>query len=1370
MAGFIQLISAGTEQEFLNNDSQVDFFHIIYRRHTNFYMDPFVLNGNDIYFKKSNVEFIIPKNGDLLSCCYLQLDLQENNYELFYSNRIINTFNFDIFNFYDTYYLTDYSKQTIESIDILKINLNFLTIYTEYTTQQLTSIIKITSELELQKVNDKYDINEQYNYYSFEDTTLITTDIKYCLYINILIKDIQFKKIKFVRIDLLPLKMHLELHSKCLKKIICLFFDSQNEKDNNKIKIQMTNIYLSISNENLCHAFLIYIYNNYLDENLEYSIIYDKINKPRKSILQKQSFESILQYNSQEQIFKIYNTKIFNYNPENFGNLIDDDLNGYSIENYNSILNNVLNLKKDIKFFLIVSNLKDMVDLENVIFNNLTYLQKKMFFYEKIKSFENINNTKQLDLNRIIYYYATKYAQNIYLKKNITTFQYLKNKTLLNILENSEFAIDKNLDILNIKFNYCFDENSKITFYTNDFLTLENITNINFAKNNEINNITDENLKSIIFNNCDILDVIYNLHNNSIYITTQDLTLNNTENYEYTNLQELKNILENTPINFIDYYEFNKNKQYLIDSEKTTITNINDFCIQICNYLLYNNLESSDFTEFMKDENMIFYNRTIIDNLNRITKNYTEDINDFLNGNNFYINFGNKSLLKQKFNELVLYLQNPTNLSQTKLLKNAYDYYFKNITNFETYENLCNEYFESFQKYNITQLIPYFAIFNKNFNKNSFQMFFDIIKNNFSNKPIYLTNIINIESFYNNDNNKNFAYDNTKTYLENVILFFGIKQNIKSSINDGIMAGLMENINVNTKNIANLVGGNINLNSSYTMSKNQLKSAYSQKIYKINKKNVNTFTPFLNLNFKQIKNNHFYLFNLFWNAINYLYNFNNYFINNVFQTLNLKIYDKNILPIIQNLIDEDFSSRLLFLNKINNICNELLSNEVNNNTALMNSYNIVGTTEEQNTMMNYLLLNNNIKNSKIMNLLNLLINTYDINSSDIIIVLKSILEENNISVELFMKIIYENYGSVINKRGIMKCIELVNLYMGDMLIDNLTTQNFAIGFQIMLDANKYKTISEMLGTNENNLVIDSSYPYIVKLSAYQYILPLSFFFKDRMNAIILIANMYEEIRIQVLTNSETLIISDFNVKILESSKPQFKTSLSLDYILLERDERKNLSLKINDNLIERHNNYEIVQSILDINVSPNNDLLNLNFEYNLTNLVKEIFWDIEFYLNDYEKDVIQNINDFIIGFIFTIDGIKRDGTIPNTIIPPTKQELLTGTYTTKYASYIAINSFMNTYKYNTRSNPNTKYYSYSFAFTPETLQPTGAINMSTNLYYGIQVVLDKTQMLKYLQNNDINNLNKITIKMNLYTLEYNILRYQSGLSGLLYVN
>jgi hypothetical protein len=993
-----------------------------------------------------------------------------------------------------------------------------------------------------------------------------------------------------------------------------------------------------------------------------------------------------------------------------------------------------------------------------------------MFFYEKIKSFENINNTIQLDLNRIIYYYATKYAQNIYLKNNITTFNFLKNKTLLNILGKTNFAVDKNLNILNIEFNYYFNENSKITFYTNEFLTSENIANINFAKNNEINNITDENLKDIIFNDCNILDVIYKLHTTSIYITTQDLTLNNTETYEYNNLQELKNILANIPINFIDYYDFYKIKQNLIDSEKTTINNINDYCIKVCNYLLYNNIEDSDFIAFMKNENMIFYNRTIIDNLNGIKNNYIEDIGDFLNGNNFYINFQNKILLKQKFNETVLYLQTPTNLTQQNLLKSAYGYYFKNITDFETFKNLFEEYFNSFEKYNITQLIPYFSIFNKNFNEKSFKMFFNIIENKFSNTPIYLTNIIKIESFNDNNMNEKFVYDNTKSYLENIILFFGIKENIKSNIMDGILAGLMENINANTKNVSKLVGGNINLNSSYTMSKNQLKSAYTQKIYKINRENVNTFTPFLNLNFKQIKNNHFYLFNLFWNLINYLYMFNNYFVNNVFQTLNLKIYNKNILLILQNLIDEDFSSRLLFLKKINNICNTLLTHEVNNNTSLMNSYNITGTTTEQNTMMNYLLLNKNIKNAKIMNILNLLINTYDINSSEIMVILKSILESNNLCVQLITELIYKSYGTIINKRGIMKCIDSINLYMGDTMIDKLTTQTYAIGFQIMLDANKYKTISEMLGTNEKNVIIDTSYPYIVKISEYQYLLPLSFFFKDRMNAIILIANMYEEIRIQLLTNSETLIISDFNVKILESNKPQFKSSLSLDYILLEKDERKHLSLKINDNLIERHNTFEMVQSILDINISPNSDLLNLNFEYNLINLVKEVFWDIEFYLNDYEKDITQNISDFIVGFIFTIDGIKRDGIIPDTIIPPTAHELITGTYTTKYASYIAINSFMNTYKYNTRSNPNTKYYSYSFAFTPETLQPTGALNMSANLYYGIQVVLDKTQMLLYLQNNEINNINKISVKMNLYTLEYNILRYQSGLSGLLYVN
>jgi hypothetical protein len=92
--------------------------------------------------------------------------------------------------------------------------------------------------------------------------------------------------------------------------------------------------------------------------------------------------------------------------------------------------------------------------------------------------------------------------------------------------------------------------------------------------------------------------------------------------------------------------------------------------------------------------------------------------------------------------------------------------------------------------------------------------------------------------------------------------------------------------------------------------------------------------------------------------------------------------------------------------------------------------------------------------------------------------------------------------------------------------------------------------------------------------------------------------------------------------------------------------------------------------------------------------------------------------------------------------------------------------YINAYKYNTRSNPDLNYYSYSFAFTPETLQPSGAYNMSNTGKFWISLVLDYTKILKYV--GGYNNSKQLSIKMNLFTYEYNILRFQSGIAGLLY--
>jgi hypothetical protein len=103
-------------------------------------------------------------------------------------------------------------------------------------------------------------------------------------------------------------------------------------------------------------------------------------------------------------------------------------------------------------------------------------------------------------------------------------------------------------------------------------------------------------------------------------------------------------------------------------------------------------------------------------------------------------------------------------------------------------------------------------------------------------------------------------------------------------------------------------------------------------------------------------------------------------------------------------------------------------------------------------------------------------------------------------------------------------------------------------------------------------------------------------------------------------------------------------------------------------------------------------------------------------------------------------------------------------------NYNSITRLINQYKYNTRADPNNNINVYSFAFEPEKFQPTGSINMDMYNSFRIQLILDKN---KFLQNfgsfNSITNLDTIMITMNLSTLEYNLLRYQSGLAGLLFM-
>ena len=84
---------------------------------------------------------------------------------------------------------------------------------------------------------------------------------------------------------------------------------------------------------------------------------------------------------------------------------------------------------------------------------------------------------------------------------------------------------------------------------------------------------------------------------------------------------------------------------------------------------------------------------------------------------------------------------------------------------------------------------------------------------------------------------------------------------------------------------------------------------------------------------------------------------------------------------------------------------------------------------------------------------------------------------------------------------------------------------------------------------------------------------------------------------------------------------------------------------------------------------------------------------------------------------------------------------------------------------------NDKYYNvYSFALEPEEFQPTGAMNLNTVKTFTIEVILNKNGLVDLIKNtNSLLNLNKLSMEINLNTVNYNFTRYQSGLSGLLFI-
>jgi hypothetical protein len=99
--GLIQLVSYGTEDLYLTDNPEITFFKCIYKRHTNFAIEPVkqLFSGKPDFGEK--VTCTISKNGDLMGKTYLVVDLPsipENEDDLFYRVAWVKNIGYNLIN------------------------------------------------------------------------------------------------------------------------------------------------------------------------------------------------------------------------------------------------------------------------------------------------------------------------------------------------------------------------------------------------------------------------------------------------------------------------------------------------------------------------------------------------------------------------------------------------------------------------------------------------------------------------------------------------------------------------------------------------------------------------------------------------------------------------------------------------------------------------------------------------------------------------------------------------------------------------------------------------------------------------------------------------------------------------------------------------------------------------------------------------------------------------------------------------------------------------------------------------------------------------------------------------------------------------
>jgi hypothetical protein len=888
-------------------------------------------------------------------------------------------------------------------------------------------------------------------------------------------------------------------------------------------------------------------------------------------------------------------------------------------------------------------------------------------------------------------------------KNNYNNFNITKKNIIYNkIIENTLSNIDINL--LNILYKWIFGINN--SFNTNDFLSNFQLKLYNLLMTNFWGLVYSQYDKYFYNEQLNFKILLFNYGTMIIYNPNLTIEYIISVNYKLEILYKL-NIL-NIMIQNISDFIFQKYFIYVLTNVYQYIFNDELFyCINlendVCVYLDYAN------SNIIKENLISNYYKNIQNNTIREIINYK--INSFYNYN------VNNVFLSNIYDSIttVLIQQNETSITNVFLdnsivnILNKYNNMnIYNYTILQTNEEYINKIYDS-------------IIYNISTNLNIIKTIFGGINKNKASLQVSINQLINIFS-----NNNNYMYNNNS-----ITIFTLIYDNFNNLGNEQINYNMVITL---FYYICMII---------YILNKWDI---VLQEYFFNNSKNI--LLKLINYINTQIYNyiNSIYLesANIFFNGLNDL----------LFYTYDNQTFTSKIINFFDNILD------------IQIIYNKELMMQINYKASLK-TYSGTGSLINVNYIES-MMYKKYIVNNKILIWQNMLINIVDANNSEPIYNMKSLMYDTLFDVPTnFTKEIVKMTKGLFSNYGMISLLDNLNLYISDELIDTLTYNMLVIKLNLMVNLNVLPALNEMLGINNIDDFIKPGLikPYILQIHKNKSLyLPLDFFFKNTMNAIPLISCMYSDIFIKIKNSSQTLIKTFYETTSLLSSQNKIKTSGLFDFILLERTERKRLTLNKQDNLIEKHNFYTITQ-IINSQLNNNDSVFLVNFDFNINGLIKQIFWTLDFFINGYLIEIQNNssinVNNMILSTIFYIDGIHRDGII---------SQIVSNTNEINKYNYNAITRLLNPYRYNTKVEENNNINTYSFAFQPEKFQPTGTINMDMYNTFRIQLVIDKKKFKDFFGFfNNITNLDIITITLNLSTLEYNLIRYQSGLAGLLFM-